>query len=111
MASAGAARLAGEIGACCDLAEAVGGKQRLNGVSLVVTVFDKQPRAWRQVVRGARDDLAQRVQTIAAGRQRCARFVAQRGQVRVGSRDIRWFAEHEVETGVAKGLPPRARRE
>ena len=76
------------------------------GLGLVEAVFQQQPATWQQMMWRAMDDLSQRAQAIATRGQGLHWLVAERRQVRVSSGDVRWIAEHEMESAARQRCPP-----
>jgi len=73
-------------------------------------MFEKQPSARRQMVRGLVDDLAQVIQAIGAGRQGGFRLEAQGRHVRVALGDVGRVADEEVKALARHRGEPRAQQ-
>src|SRR2546421_676995 len=73
--------IAAQIAMCDNLHEAAVFEQAAHCGALVVAMLEQQPGIVVEVPRGSGDDLAQRVQSVGARRERELRLVRQRSEV------------------------------
>src|SRR5690349_6559184 len=107
----GDALVAGEIAVRGYVSEASRHKRGAHRRTLRRAVCEEQPAARLQVLRCPINKSGQRRESVAAGRERTARFVPQAilGEHRVVFLDIRWVAHQGVEAARAQRLKPVSR--